>query len=205
MYKPASREEEKFLKNYDSSKYKNPAVSADGAIFAWDEEESKMKLLLVQRGNFPYKGCYCLPGGFVEIDEDLLDAVKREIKEETDIEGIPFEQVGAFGRPDRDPRQRVITILFAAMVRFADVTAKAGDDAAEAEWYTIEDYKNEISYKNGKGERTASLILKGSQQFTPKIRIALDTMAVDIVDGGNLAFDHAHEVIAAYEYVMRYF
>lgn len=200
-YQPASKEEEEFLKNYDPTKYKNPGVATDGAIFARDK--NRLKVLLIKRGNFPYKGAFGIPGGFVEFDEDLADAVKREIKEETDIDKIVFEQVGAFGKPDRDPRNRVITILYAAMVRFADVAPKAGDDAAEAEWFAIEDYKSEISYAGGKNERTISMTLTGSITLKPQIKICEDTKTAEILDNGNLAFDHAHEIIAAYEYIMR--
>lgn len=201
VYQPSSKEEEEFLKKYDPTKYKNPGVATDGAIFARDK--NIIKVLLIKRGNFPYKGALSIPGGFVEIDEDLADAVKREIREETDIGGIVFEQVGAFGRPDRDPRYRVITILFAAMVNFGDVAAKAGDDAAEAEWYTIEDYKSETSYANGKNERTVSMTLSGNLTLKPRIKINEDTKYVEILNNGNLAFDHAHEIIAAYEFIMK--
>lgn len=202
-YIPASKEEEEFLKNYDSSIYQKPSVAVDGAIFAWDRALKCMKVLLIRRGNFPYKDTYSIPGGFVEIDEDLDTAVVREIKEETDIEGVVFDQVRAFGQPDRDPRQRVITVLFAAMVQPEDVKPKAGDDAAEAEWFCITGCNTETVYENGRNVMTIGMTLTGSRTFTPKIKIDTDTNTVQILDKGGLAFDHAHEVIAAYRHILK--
>jgi 8-oxo-dGTP diphosphatase len=200
-YIPASKEEEEFLKNYDPSKYKKPAVSADGAIFAWDRANAKLRVLLIKRGNFPYKDTFALPGGFAEVDEDISVTITREMQEETHIENIVFEQVRAFGTPGRDPRDRVITILYAAVVGPDAVHPVAGDDAAEAEWYDITEYKTETIYQNGACTETVSMVLQGSRVFTPKIIISPLAQTVEIADRGGLAFDHAHEVIAAYRYI----
>ncbi len=202
-YMPASKEEEEFFKNYDSSIYKKPSVSVDGAIFARDKKTGSLKLLLIKRGGYPYKGCYCLPGGFIEIDEDLHDAVKREIKEETNIAGIEFEQVYTFGKPDRDPRQRTISVLYAAYSEDI-LEAQAGDDAAYTEWFTIEDYKSDLKEKN---TREISLKLRGGVEISPKIiktasNGIVKSKSVEIIETGGLAFDHAHVIIAAYEFIL---
>ena len=78
-YIPSSSEEVVFLKNYDASKYQTPAIAADTALFVIDG--SALKLLLIRRGNYPYKGCWALPGGFVDIDEEIAAAAKRELFE----------------------------------------------------------------------------------------------------------------------------
>jgi 8-oxo-dGTP diphosphatase len=207
-YKPASEEEAKFLKNYNAKDYDNPAVTVDAGIVALDDKDGKMKMLLIRRGNFPYKGYFCLPGGFVELNEDIDDAVKREMTEETGIGNAEFAQVMALGEPGRDPRHHIVTILYAAYVRMADVAAKAGDDAAEAEWFTIEDYSVRESAEGGYAVRDVSMTLKGSVTMTPKIRervkngSAVAGRKMEILDCGGLAFDHARETIAVYEYII---
>ena len=94
-------------------------------------------LLLIQRGRDPFKGKWALPGGFVDQDEDLADAAARELLEETGITAGKMAQLGAFGKPGRDPRHRTVSIAFTA---FADegAAATAGDDADRAEWFPID-------------------------------------------------------------------
>ena len=93
------------------------SVAADGALF----------ILLIKRGGYPYKGCWALPGGFVNIDEDLPEAAKRELLEETNINIDYLERAAVWSRPDRDPRQRVITVSYDALTD--KMNALAGDDA----------------------------------------------------------------------------
>jgi 8-oxo-dGTP diphosphatase len=97
-----------------SYKYPHPAVTVDCAIFGLDE--GALKLLLIQRDFEPFAGAWALPCGFVRMDEDLEDAARRELEEETGIRKVYIEQVGAFGEPARDPRERVITIAWRAIV-----------------------------------------------------------------------------------------
>lgn len=112
--------------------YPRPAVTADIAIFSPDMSE----VLLIRRGNEPYKDCWALPGGFMEIDETLEQCAIRELKEETNITADCLWEVGAFSKIDRDPRGRTITVAYYG---FADKTTniKALDDAAAIAWHKI--------------------------------------------------------------------
>lgn len=97
-----------------------------------------MKVLLIKRKNEPFKEMWALPGGFIKDDEDLEDAAKRELEEETGIKVKFMEQVKAFGAPGRDPRGRTISIAFLSRIH-KEENLKAGDDAMEAKWFDVED------------------------------------------------------------------
>jgi len=117
-----------------SYKYPHPAVSTDSVVFGFDGVH--LNVLLVERRNDPYKGKWAFPGGFLNIDEDAPEGAMRELREETGLEIKHIEQLGAFTAPDRDPRERVISIAFFTLVRVTEV--QAGDDAAGAQWYRID-------------------------------------------------------------------
>lgn len=114
-------------------KYPHPAVTADCIVFGFDR--ARVKVLLIQRGNEPFKGKWAFPGGFVNIDESAEQGALRELEEETGLRVERVEQVGAFSAPDRDPRERVITIAFYSFIELQDV--KGGDDAAKAKWFDL--------------------------------------------------------------------
>ena len=96
-----------------------------------------LQILLVKRGNEPYKDYYALPGGFPEMDELLVDAAKRELTEETGLSGVELKQLAAFDALGRDPRDRNIAIAFYGFTTPENSTLMAGDDAAEAEWFSL--------------------------------------------------------------------
>ena len=100
---------------------------------------SGLEVLLVQRSNEPYKGCWALPGGFVEEDEDLKDAAARELEEETGVMARVLDEFGAWGKPGRDPRGRTVTIAYLAVVGPDSPREQAGDDAAVARWFSSDD------------------------------------------------------------------
>jgi 8-oxo-dGTP diphosphatase len=108
-------------------------VATDIGVLRWTPPE--LQILLVRRGSSPYLGRWVLPGGLVEPDEDLPDAAARELKEETDVTAPFLVEVGTFGRPDRDPRGRTISIAYYSAVTSARATA--GDDAADAGWWSV--------------------------------------------------------------------
>ena len=124
-----------------------PMVAADAAVFGFFA--GKTKLLLVNRKNEPFKGKWALPGGFVNIDEELEDAVARELAEETGIAGVPLEQMHTFGKCGRDPRGRVITVTFMGIVTEGQNKLKAGDDAAKAQWFDIEELPKDMAFDHG--------------------------------------------------------
>ena len=118
-----------------SYKYPRPCVTTDSLIFR--KINGFWNILLIERGNEPFKSCWALPGGFVEMDEDLDTAAARELQEETHLEDIELHQLYAFGAPDRDPRHRTITIAYWGIDN-SEKKAEAGDDAARLLWFAIE-------------------------------------------------------------------
>ena len=114
--------------------YPRPMVTVDVVLFRGSGDDREV--LLVRRGKPPFEGRLALPGGFVELDEDLPDAAARELAEETGITGVALEQLGAFGKPGRDPRGRNIAIAFAGTAP-PDAAPIAGDDAADAMWLPV--------------------------------------------------------------------
>ncbi|VAW84783.1 Nudix-related transcriptional regulator NrtR [hydrothermal vent metagenome] len=116
--------------------YPHPAVTTDIAVFSIFEDQ--LNILLIQRANEPFKGHWALPGGFVEIDEDLNEGAARELYEETNLSHIYLEQLYTFGAPQRDPRERVITVAYYALVASSEVRhAAAGSDAVTTKWFPI--------------------------------------------------------------------
>lgn len=112
----------------------NIKLTVDAVIFA--ERAGVKHILLIQRKNPPFQGQWALPGGFVEDDEDLETAARRELKEETGIEADELKQVGAFGKPGRDPRGRTVSVAFQGNVAFQ--MAKADTDAEAVDWHPID-------------------------------------------------------------------
>ncbi|MGC9332001.1 MAG: NUDIX domain-containing protein [Bacteroidales bacterium] len=117
-------------------KYPRPMVTVDALIFAGYGEERKV--LLIRRKNPPFQGKWALPGGFIDMDEDLVDAVERELKEETDLTLSGFKQLKAFGKPQRDPRGRNISVVFFMQIE-KPVVPTAGDDAEQVKWHKVKD------------------------------------------------------------------
>ena len=112
-----------------------PALTVDCVVFGLDERE--LKLLLIQRDGPPFAGRWALPGGFVDVDETLEAAALRELEEETGIANVYLEQLYTFGAVDRDPRERVVTVAYYALVRLSDHRARAASDARRADWVSI--------------------------------------------------------------------
>jgi len=121
-----------------------PMVSVDAVVFGFFG--GKGKLLLVNRKHEPFKGKWALPGGYVEIDEELEDAVVRELAEETGLAGVALEQMHAFGRCGRDPRGRQITIAFMGIAAEGRRKIQAGSDAEEVRWFDIEKLPKDLAF-----------------------------------------------------------
>ena len=151
-------------------KYPHPAVTADCVIFGFDG--LNINVLLIQRGIEPFKDKWALPGGFVKIDESADEGARRELQEETGLTDAKIEQFYTFTDVNRDPRERVITIAYYALVRLSEV--KGGDDAAKAQWFAQEDIPS-LAFDHELILRTAINRLKERICFEP---IGLDRKSV---------------------------
>lgn len=118
--------------------YPRPALTVDCVIFGLDEG-SKLKILLIQRALDPFQGAWALPGGFVDMEEDLEEAALRELQEETGVKDVFIEQLFTFGKPGRDPRGRVISVAYYALVNLAEHPVEAASDADHVEWFELDD------------------------------------------------------------------
>jgi 8-oxo-dGTP diphosphatase len=118
-----------------SYQYPRAALTVDCVVFGFDEGE--LKVLLIERALAPFKGRSALPGGFVRVDEALEEAARRELAEETGLENVFLEQLYTFGAVDRDPRERVVSVAYYALVKLSGHRAKAATDAANAEWFPV--------------------------------------------------------------------
>jgi len=125
-----------------------PMVTVDAIVFAFFD--NKAKLLLVTRKSEPFKSKWALPGGFVDIDEELDKAATRELAEETGLTNVPLEQMHTFGNLGRDPRGRQITITFTGIAEKGLSKIKAGDDADKVRWFDIEKLPKEMAFDHKK-------------------------------------------------------
>lgn len=115
--------------------YPRPALTVDCVVFGLDAED--LKVLLIRRNQPPFKDRWALPGGFVEMGETLEAAALRELEEETGLTKIWLEQLYTFGAPDRDPRERVVTVAWFALVNLEDHPPRAATDASDAAWFPV--------------------------------------------------------------------
>ena len=114
-------------------KYPRPAVTADCVVIT---KEAGPKVLLIQRGADPYKGCWAFPGGFMNMDETTEQCAIRELEEETGLKVTTIQQIGAYSKVNRDPRGRTITVAYLALIdKPVEVTGQ--DDAAKADWFPL--------------------------------------------------------------------
>jgi 8-oxo-dGTP diphosphatase len=144
--------------------FPQPMVTVDCVVFRLDVRD--LKVLLIQRGVEPFKSRWALPGGFVRMDESLDDAALRELKEEAGVSHVFLEQLYTFGDPDRDPRGRVITVAYYALVKLSDHRVRATTDASEAAWFSVWDTPR-LAFDHGEILRVALQRLKGKVRYQP--------------------------------------
>lgn len=152
---------------YNVNKYPRPSVTVDLVIFTVQQRD--LLVLLVRRGTAPFKDMWALPGGFLRLDEPLEEAARRELAEETGLEGedVYLEQLYTFGAPDRDPRTRVITVAYFALIE--DATGRplrATADAAEARWFSVYGLPP-LAFDHGEIIDTALRRLRSKLDWTP--------------------------------------
>lgn len=117
------------------AKRARPSVTVDCVVFGLGETE--LEVLLIERKLPPFAGCWALPGGFVHLDESLEQAARRELVEETGLDRVYLEQLYTFGAVDRDPRERVITVAYYALVKPSEYVTRAATDASDARWFPL--------------------------------------------------------------------
>src|SRR6266550_127767 len=146
--------------------YQHPraALTVDCVVFGLDESE--LKLLLIQRALEPFKGKWALPGGFVRVAETLDEAARRELDEEAGLKNVFLEQLYTFGGVDRDPRERVVSVAYYALVKLAAHDTKAATDAADARWFPVSKVPK-LAFDHADILATALARLKGKVRYQP--------------------------------------
>lgn len=134
--------------------YPRPAVTADSVVFC--NGSDGLSVLLIERANDPFKGCWAFPGGFMDMEENAEDCAKRELMEETGMEVRSLEYIGTFSEVNRDPRGRTITIAYYAVVEKSDVIG--ADDASRAKWFPIDSIPS-LAFDHEEILRTALKVL----------------------------------------------
>lgn len=180
--------EEEYLASYDDSRYAKPSVTVDSIIFTMNEQQN-LEVLLIRRGGHPFLGKWAIPGGFVNLDESLDHAAARELLEETGLEGLYLEQLYTFGAVDRDPRTRVISVAYLALVPKSRLRVQAGDDASQADWFELLEREGNLLLQNRQRKRIlqeselafdhAVILKKGLQRLRSKLEytdIALELL-----------------------------
>lgn len=145
-------------------KYPRPSLTVDCVVFGLNDAD--LKVLLIQRDIPPFRGEWALPGGFVHLDESLEAAALRELQEETGVEKIFLEQLYTFGAIDRDPRERVVTVAYYALINLNEYSLKATTDARNAEWFPVAAVP-QLAFDHAQILATALTRLKGKVRYEP--------------------------------------
>lgn len=202
---------EAFLEEYDPYKYKNPCVTTDAVIFSCKRREADgdWKVLMVKRRNHPSIGWWALPGGFIELQENLEDTARRELTEETGVPDLPMEQFAVYGNVKRDPRARIITSAYLSVVEEGQVKVQAGDDAADAKWMQIHCQTGSVR-ADGSWTRTiyrltleneeAGLSLSATVEKKERSGLVRETY-YQVKEADQIACDHAALIVQAWKLV----
>ncbi len=195
--------EEEFLAHYNADEFEKLSMTTDILILSVSNEEKnnyrktdqkKMSILLVKRNNYPFKDKWCLPGGFVNIDENLDDAPKRILKSETNIENIYLEQLYTFGSVDRDPRMRIISAAYMALIDKSKLDNKLSAKAAWFDIMSIEENNHIVEMVLTNGIETIKFSIK--KVLREK---TTDRYSFEIVENEKLAFDHPLVILSGVE------
>ena len=168
MEKKSMNQEDEFLNNYDSSSYEKPSVTVDLLVFTIEEDE--LKVVMIRRQNAPYKGVLSLPGVFVGMDETLGEAASRGIRDKTGLKDIYFEQLYTWGDINRDPRMRIISVSYIALIPITELYHAAGKKEISENLFSVEgllddgmniafDHKKMIAYGRDR--------IKNKVEYTP--------------------------------------
>ncbi len=191
--------EEEFLKDYDPNNFDRLSLTTDVLIFSVSDElqenyrklnKKHFSILLVKRDTYPFKGKWCLPGGFIGINEDIEDSAKRVLEVEANIKNIYLEQLYTFGNPNRDPRMRIVSTSYMALIDKNRLNDKISKNASWFNVMVLEDSK-EINVT----------LYNGSEQIKFKVSKTLKDQTTDrykyeIIENDKLAFDHPLVIVS---------
>ena len=197
------KSEEEFLKNYDSSIFEKLSMTADILLLSVSDQEQTnyrktstkmMSILLAKRDDYPFKGKWCVPGGFLDVkNETLEECAKRVMKRETNLEDIYLEQLYTFDSLDRDPRMRVVSTSYVALIDKNKLTQKVG----HASWFDItliEEKDNLVEITLDNGEEVIRFSIKKVLREN-----TTDRYDFEVVENDKLAFDHAKVILSGLE------
>ncbi|MCC8131012.1 MAG: NUDIX hydrolase [Oscillospiraceae bacterium] len=178
--------EAEFLASYSPKNYPRPSLTADAVIFTGSKDN--LSLLLIKRGGHPFLGCYALPGGFVNPNETVEQAARRELNEETGLTETKMSLVGVYSKPGRDPRTWVVSTAFYAYLENG-VNPTAGDDASDAKLFTLE-YQLD-------SDTCHFTLTNGEDKLSGSAKFSQDGMPTEITESQGLAFDHVAIIVDA--------
>lgn len=193
-----NNKEEKFLEEYDSTSYEKLSLATDVIIFSISTQkrqdykklkEKKISVLLTKRNSYPFKDMWSLPGGFVKIDETIEEAAKRVLKEKTNLSNIYMEQLYTFGDVNRDPRMRIVSTSYLALVDKTRIKEKL---LKEASWFDIDMEETENAVTLNFSNEEESFKVKTKKKILNKTS---GQFKYTVSKSDNMAFDHA-EIIA---------
>jgi len=144
--------------------YPRGALTVDCAVFGLDDEE--LKVMLIQRALAPFEGKWALPGGFVRLDETIEEAARRELEEETGLHKLFLEQLYTFGAVHRDPRERVVSVAYYALVKMSDHKVRAATDARDAAWFGVHEVPS-LAFDHTEILGMALARLRGKLRYQP--------------------------------------
>lgn len=150
--------------NYDATKYERPSVTVDVVIFTL--HNGRLHVLLVQRKHWPYADHWAIPGGFVNMDESLETAARRELAEETGVQDLYIEQLYTFGDPERDPRIRVISVAYFALVRSEEQTLQVSAESNDVRWFPVDELPQPLAFDHERIMRYALDRLRSKLEYT---------------------------------------
>ncbi len=183
--------EEEFLRSYDPDRYEKPSVTVDILVTGIEESYSNLKILLVKRKNHPFIGSWALPGGFIGMEESAYHAAGRELFEETGLKDLYMEQIYTFTQPKRDPRMRVISIAYLALIPVVPV--RAGDDAQDAAWFDIGFDSDSLTVRNPELGICMEYALKSRVFHNGVVRYT--NYVPEPLSEERLAFDHVEVLL----------
>ncbi len=149
---------------YDPSKYPLPAVTVDVVIFSLINRT--LHVLLVQRKRWPFEGRWAIPGGFIRLDESLEEAARRELEEETGVRDVYLEQLYTFGDVQRDPRHRVISVAYIALVRADAQTIRVSDESNDVRWFPVDQAPTPLAFDHDQILAYALSRLRSKLEYT---------------------------------------